>query len=47
MGPLSRIELTVDLGFSRFESFEESYTDIYISPDRLKESGLDDESAPF
>jgi len=47
MGPLSRIQLTVDLGFSRFESFEGNPSDIYISPARMAESGLDEESTPF
>ena len=46
-GPITRIELKADLAFSCFTPFEENRFDLHISTKRLKESGLDDNSAPF
>lgn len=47
MGPITRIALKADLSFSSFTPFEENMFEIYISPKRLNESGLDENDTPF
>ena len=47
MGPITRIALKADLAFSSFTPYEENMFEIYISPKRLNESGLDENDTPF